>query len=57
MKFDTRIFAMTVGLGNMVVGMQASAVAASLPENRALHRDRHGLVPMDPGYLHPGAQQ
>jgi MFS family permease len=32
MKFDARISAMTVGLGTMVVGMQASAVAASLPE-------------------------
>jgi MFS family permease len=32
MKCDARISAMTVGLGTMVVGMQASAVAASLPE-------------------------
>jgi MFS family permease len=32
MKCDARISAMTVGLGTMVVAMQASAVAASLPE-------------------------
>jgi hypothetical protein len=32
MKFEARISAMTVGLGTMPVGMQASAVAASLPE-------------------------
>ncbi len=31
MKFDARISAMTVGLGTMVVAMQASAVAASIP--------------------------
>ncbi len=32
MKFDARTSAITVGLGTMAVGMQASAVAASLPE-------------------------
>jgi hypothetical protein len=32
MKFDARISALTVGLVTMVVGIQSSAVDASLPE-------------------------